>query len=341
MAKKAEHKDKDKNKKAGKGKGLLQALSAAYDRVNSLLGGDLAFVYTSLNKAAYVYKREKIIKSGSTVAAFIREARFAAGYCLLEPEILLFSMMNALSLIVAFSIFVYGFLAATPEVYDLKTIIGLVVLWPLWFLFCLWLSSNLSSLFTGAMGISVMKKMKGEGSTASGCLRGSMKRRREIQRADWNVTALTAIMALNLIPSKNAPRAQTERDRREFHAWRYGKFAILPYILLGKALIEAGKASLEMVKENFKNVVLFRTGYGRVRIAVWLATWAAMVCLTLYGPYGNPGEDNVIGIIMAQSIFSLIPAFFIVRIFLYPVLVISSCRRTIEGLTGQADGRPS
>ena len=328
--------EKPRKKVKAPKKGLLHALSRTYDRINCFLGGDLDFVFTSLNKADYVFKRGEIIKSGSTLSAFFTEARFALGYCILEPEILLFSIFNALSQLIAFVIFVYGFLAVAPEIYDLKSIIGLIVLWPLWFLACLWLSSNLSAVFTGAMGISVMKKMKGERSTVIGCLGDSLARRKEIQRCAWNLTALTVIMSLNLIPSKNAPHSQTERDRREFYGWRYGKFAILPHLLLGSSLIDAGKASVDMVKRNFRNVCLFRTGYGRVRLFIWFIMWAFMTWLFTYGPYKNPDDINLLGMIIAQSVFSLVPTFLIVKIFLYPVLVISSCRRTIEDIVPQS-----
>ena len=327
-------------KKAESPKGLGHRLSRIWDRINSFSGGDLAFVATSLNKSNYVFKRKEIIKSGSTLAAFFAEARTAIWYCLIEPEMLFFSLLNALSLLFAFFIFVYGFLAATPELYDLKSIIGLIVLWPLWFLACLWFSSNLTSVFTGAMGISVLKKMNEEKSTVMGCLKGSLGRRRDIQSCEWSVTALTVLMSLNLIPSKHASHAQSERDKREFYAWRYGKFAILPHLLLGKPLVKAGKASVEMVKRNFKNVCLFRTGYSRVRFGLWLLMWAAMSWFFIYGPGGDPDEYNVIGMIIAQFILSLLPTFLLVRMFLYPVLVISACRRTIEDLHSQAKTGP-
>ena len=333
--------EKAKTKVKGPKKGLLHALSQIYDRINSFLGGDLDFVASSLDKLPYVYSRKKIIKKGSTLAAFFTEAKFAFGYCLLEPEMLLFSLLNVLLQLIAFIIFVYGFLGAIPEIFDLKSIIGLVVLWPLWFLVCLWLSSNLSAIFTGAMGISVMRKMNGERSTVIGCLKGSLGRRRDIQRCEWNLTALTVIMSLNLIPSKNASKAQIEKDKREFYGWRYGKFAIMPHLLLGKSLLKAGKASVEMVKRNFKNVCLFRTGYGRVRLSIWLIMWALMTWFFVYGPYSDPSDANLMGMIIVQSVFSLVPTFLFVRIFLYPVLVISSCRRTIEDLNEQSEPPPS
>ena len=317
-------------------KSLGEKVTHLFDKMSSLFfGGDLAFVSTRFNQSKYIPKRKKIIKSNSLSRAFFTEAKSAFRYCLLEPEMILFSTLNALSLFFLFCIFIYGFLATMPEVFDGLSLFALIVFWPVWLWLCLWTLSNLTGFFTGAMGISVLKRMNGEKSTVPGCLAESLSRRKNIQRYEWNTLTRTIALAANRIPGEHETEAESKKYKREFYGWRYGKFAILPHILLGKPLVEAGQASVEMVKRNFKEVCLFRTAYSRVRLLLWFFTWMAMSYYFAFGPGRSPDEDNVIAMILAQGILSVIPFMLLTRIFLYPVLVISSCCRTMEDLEKQ------
>lgn len=331
-AKKGKKKKEPSQGKVSK-KGIGEKFLKLFDKISSLFfGGDIAFVSTSFNQSKYLPKRKSIIKSNSVLSAFLTEATAAFRYCFSEPEMLLFSGLNALSLFFLFCIFVYGFMATMPDVFDGISLFALIVGWPVWLWFCLWLLSNLTGFFTGAMGISVMKRMNGEKSTIVSCLVESLSKRRSIQQYEWNTLVRTIVLSANRIPGKHESRVDIEKNKREFYGWRYGKYAILPHILLGKTLTEAGKASVEMVQRNFKEVCLFRTGYTRVRLLLWFFLSLSMIYFFAFGPGSRAPEDNFMGIVLARFILSIIPAILLTRTFLYPVLVISSCRRTMEDI---------
>jgi len=288
--------------------------------------GDLEFVGKKIAGSCYT-TRNNILKKGSSLKTFFTQAKMAYLYMLVEPEILLFSILNALSMVAATTLFAFGVVFGLKFASSSQTAMVAVTIGGFgWVLVCLWVSSQLTGLFTGAMGISVLRRMEGQRSTVFSCLGTAFRCRKSILELEWATFARTLALAFNRIPDKHESSATSAKNTRAFYGWRLGKFAMLPSILDGKNLVGAGHASVQFVRSNFKFVVLFRTGYTRVRLLAYFCLSAVMAYI-FSGAETRQPDASWIGIIAVGAMFAIVPSILFSRVFLYPILVITSCMK--------------
>lgn len=74
---------------------------------------------------------------------------------------------------------------------------------------------------------------------------------------------ITAMTILNRLPSKEA-RKNKIAEELAYYAWKLGTFAVMPALVNGRSLFEAGKDSVALIQTHPKQAIALRFGYSFV-----------------------------------------------------------------------------
>lgn len=271
---------------------------------------------------------------GTGISGFINRAGFSIRLILLEKELITFALLQWLCIAAGYYLWVQmigwipaeawqhasGSRSATP---------GDIILF-MWSFVCVGLTAFPLGLLTGCMGAVHVQNRLGRESTIAGCLRMVLPRAWPLWVFHWIDGWWTVMRILDRLPKKNDRRSALEKVFSEtiYYAWKLGTIGILPGLVTGRGLADAGKRSVQMVAAKLKDVVLLRAGYSALCWVVGVGTYIGSFyyfakCPGLFA--ARLGAETAIYKFYFWMALPIIAAAGAVMLFLRPIYVISAC----------------
>lgn len=197
-----------------------------------------------------------------------------------EPEILLFAVLQWLIIAVAYFVFVSIFYFIPDEVWQSaadnsdssSTPADIVLL--IWAVMVIGIASLPIGVLSACIPAVHFLRRSGKESTTGGCLRLVLSNTNAIWAYTWADSWITVTQILERLPSKDK-KYRTGFWVREalYYAWKVGTAGVLPAMVAGNGVIDAGKASLKLLKDRPGAIMTLRTGYSIVCWVVGIASY--------------------------------------------------------------------
>ena len=199
-----------------------------------------------------------------------------------------------------------------------------------WSFFCVGIVAFPLGILSGCMGAVHFLNRQGKESTIAECLKMVLPRAWPLWIFHWIDGWWTVQRILDRLPKKNDRRSFAEKAVSElvYYAWKVATIGILPGLVTGRGLIDAGKRSIGMVRNKFKEVILLRAGYSALCWIVGVGGYAGTILFFVAFPGLVNFKVPVSGQMYAFYFWVGVPLMVsvgAVMLFLRPVYVISAC----------------
>ena len=270
--------------------------------------------------------------------AFLRRIGTAFWLMTSEGEIALFVLLQWAAIAAGYYLWVRGIYAIPTEFWGdpgrSNSDNGATWLLLGWSFLCVGLVALPLGVFSACMGSIAVLRSAGNGSTVAGCLRMAIPQTFRLWAFTWIDGWLTVLQTADRLPRKNMP-SWKERlvCESRYYAWKFGSAGVLPALILGRPLVQAGVDSVTLLRYRFRDVMLLRTGYSA---ACWLigvlAYIGAIVLFRAFPeliPRYEPIEQHMAHFYFWAGVPLLI-AVAIVVVFLRPVYLIALCQLYVD-----------
>lgn len=160
-----------------------------------------------------------------------------------------------------------------------------------WSLLVVLLVSYPIGIFNSAMvAVHVMRKIYG-GSSLLGAIRIAERNQFRIWAFSFVDAWITVNAIFDRLPSKDKRNRRTMADELIYYAWKFGTMGIVPSLVNGHGLIDAGKQSLGIIKKHPFYAMGLRFGYSLVCWVVGIAAYIGAVYWLMNGGI-EWGEEN-------------------------------------------------
>ncbi len=122
-------------------------------------------------------------------------------------------------------------------------------------------------ILNACVGAVHLLRRQGKPSTIAACLQVVLPRAWPLWVLSWMDSWITVNQILDRLPTKKEAgddSANSAGREALYYAWKLGTIGVLPAILSGRGLIDAGKDSVLLVKSNVAGASLLRGGYSLV-----------------------------------------------------------------------------
>lgn len=271
---------------------------------------------------------------GSGLGGFFRRAVFSAKLILLEKELITFALLQWACVAAGYFLWVQ-MIGWIPEeawrqaAQDKSDRLYNIILF-LWSFVCVGLVAFPLGLLSGCMGAVHMQNRLGRESTIWGCLRMAAPRAWPLWIFHWIDGWWTVNRILDRLPKKNDRRTPAQKALSEalYYAWKVATIGILPALVTGRGLIDAGKRSVDLVRKKFSDVLILRAGYSAlcwiIGVGAYIGTILFFVKFPQLVDFKAPVESSIYKFYFWAG-FPITVAAGMVLLFLRPIYVISSC----------------
>ena len=286
---------------------------------------------------------KKKIWRGKNLADFSGRIVYAIGLIFKEKEILLFAVLQWVVIGMVYRLWVECIGWIPMEVWESETEIAKFLpnlLIGVWSLLCVALASYPIGILTGCMGAAHFLRQQGYPSTIAGCFSLALSNATNLwmfQTADswWTVMAI-----LRRLPKKNDNSGVVDHAVGEamYYAWKVGTAGVVPALLSGRGLIDAGKTSVLFVRRKLWDVIKLRGGYSAlcwiIGILAYTGSFYGLVELLLIDSEHEffnfcvqlfKADHEFFNFCLVAGIPILV-ASGVINLFLRPIYVISCCK---------------
>jgi hypothetical protein len=271
---------------------------------------------------------------GAGLAGFWERAKFAAGLMFKEKELIVFALLQWACIAAGYYLWVeiIGWIpeeawrrasnsdGATP---------GDVILF-LWSFVVVGLVAFPLGILSGAMGAVHAQARLGCESTVAGCMKMALPRAMPLWIFHWIDGWWTVTRILDRLPKKRDRRTPLEKAMSEalYYAWKVATIGILPGLVTGRGLIDAGRRSVGMVRARFRDVIILRGGYSAlcwiIGIGAYVGTIVFFVAFPDLVDFDLPIESTIYKFYFWAGV-PIVVAAGMVLLFLRPIYIISAC----------------
>ena len=271
---------------------------------------------------------------GSGLAGFWERSKFAVRLMFLEKELLTFALLQWACIGLGYYLWLQmlGWIpeeawrrasnsnGATP---------GDIILF-VWSFFVVGATAFPLGLLSGCRGAVHFQNRLGKESTILQCLKIVLPRAWPLWIFHWIDGWWTVQRILDRLPKKNDRRSAAQKAMSEaiYYAWKVATIGILPGLVTGRGLIDAGKRSIDVVRTKFKDVLLLRAGYSGLCWIVGIAAYVGTIYFFIAFPelvnFKAPVESQIYKFYFWAGIPMMV-AVGCVMLFLRPIYVISAC----------------
>lgn len=271
---------------------------------------------------------------GAGLAGFWERAKFAAGLILREKELIVFALLQWACIAAGYYLWVEIIGWIPEEAWrrssssDGATIGDLILL--LWSFAVVGLTAFPLGILSGAMGAVHVQSRLGCESTVAGCMKMALPRAMPLWIFHWIDGWWTVMRILDRLPKKRDRRTPLEKAMSEalYYAWKVATIGILPGLVTGRGLIDAGKRSVGMVAARFRDVMILRGGYSAlcwiVGIGAYIGTIVFFVLFPELVDFDLPIESTIYKFYFWAGV-PIVVAAGMVLLFLRPIYIISAC----------------
>lgn len=271
---------------------------------------------------------------GEGLAGFWARTKFAVRLMLLEKEVFTFALLQWACIGLGYYLWLQmlgwipeeawrrssGSDGATP---------GDLILF-VWSFFIVGVTAFPLGLLSGCMGAVHFLNRQGKESTIVECLKMVLPRAWPLWLFHWIDGWWTVSRILDRLPKKNDRRTAAQKAMSEaiYYAWKVATIGILPGLVTGRGLIDAGKRSVDLVRTKLKDVMILRAGYSGlcwiVGIAAYIGTIYFFIAFPQLVDFKLPVESQIYKFYFWAGV-PLLVAVGCVMMFLRPIYVISAC----------------
>ena len=246
-----------------------------------------------------------------------------------EPEIILFSLLQALAIYVAYLIWIQMLDWIPEEVWkstedsDEGSIVDLVLI--AWSFVCVGFAALPIGLFTACMGAVHILHTQGKESTILRCFKFVFPKTWPIWIFSWIDGWITVNQILERLPKKNDQTTPTQRALSEamYYAWKVGTVGVIPSLITTKNTWQACKNSFGFLKHKIIDILLLRGGYSAASWIIGILAYigAAFTIFSL-----GITEEKVSSEIYTIYLYIAIPVFIAIgflNLFIRPFYILS------------------
>lgn len=292
---------------------------------------EMASVKTELSNLPEIY--EDVPTLGQGLEGFWARTKFSVGLILLEKELITFAVLQWACIAAGYYLWIQ-MIGWIPEAawerasHSNSATAGDLILF-LWSFVCVGLVAFPLGILSGCMGAVHFLNRQGKESTIDDCLKMVLPRAWPLWIFHWIDGWWTVRRILDRLPKKNDRRTAAEKALSEalYYAWKIGTIGILPGLVTGRGLIDAGKRSIGLVRHRLKDVLILRAGYSSLCWIVGLAAYAGAIYFFIAFPGLVNWKLGVAGQMYTIYFWLAVPilvATGVVMLFLRPIYVISA-----------------
>lgn len=265
---------------------------------------------------------------------FSERARNAVRLVRSEPEILLFALLQWVSVALGYFLWIQMLDWIPESVWetaadaDGASVVDLILL--LWSMLCVGLVAFPLGILSACMGAVHFLHRQDRDSSVARCLRLVLPNAWAIWIFSWIDGWWTVMRILDRLPKRNDSRTLAEKALSEalYQAWKMGTMGMLPAMITGKGLVPAGRQSVRFVTTSFVDVGLLRVGYSGLCWVVGIAAYIGTILFLAVGPGGyDPGNEisSTIYLFYFWAGVPLVVAVGVVLLVIRPVYLLSAC----------------
>lgn len=265
---------------------------------------------------------------------FWQRAKFSASLIFLEKEILTFAVLQWACIGAGYLLWVQmlGWIpdhvwqrAAAERSAGLPDLVLL-----LWSFVCVGVTAFPLGVLSGCMGAVHFLHRQGRESTIVECLKMVLPRVWPLWIFHWIDGWWTVTRILDRLPKKNDRSGPAARALREamYYAWKLATIGILPGLVTGRGLADAGRRSVDLVRVKFADAAFLRGGYSAACWVLGVGAYIATILLFWKFPELASRYAPVSARIYRVYFWAAVPilsAAGVVLLFLRPIYIISSC----------------
>ncbi len=270
---------------------------------------------------------------GTGLSGFWKRAKFSVGLAFREKEIITFAVLQWACVAAGYFLWVRMIGWIPPSVWhDVgrqhgSGIAGLILF--VWSFVVVGVVAFPLGLLSGCMGAVHFLNRQGHESTIVRCLKIVLPEAWPIWIFQWIDGWWTVNRILDRLPKKNGG-GSIEQVMAEplYYAWKLATIGILPGLVTGRGLLDAGKRSVGLVHDRFADVAILRAGYSALCWIIGVGTYIGTIYFFIAFPrlvnFHAPVELGIFKFYFWAGV-PMMAAVGAVMLFLHPVYVISSC----------------
>lgn len=292
---------------------------------------ELDFVKKDISNIPEIKNNKHRVWGKDKFKDFLLQTTSATKFVFQEKEIFLFLLVQwiVIGLVYYLWIQMLGWIPKSIWANDndlTNTILNLVFLG--WSFLLVGVASYPIGIVSGCIGAAYFLRKEGYPSTIANTLKIVLPKSLELWTFLWIDGWITVNQILLRLPKKGGSGDNALSELLYF-SWKLGTIGILPAILNGRNLIDAGKESVSLVIKHPQETLLLRGGYSLVCWIIGVVSYIGALLFFIQFHSLLGAENDVY-----QFYFWMgIPIFFsvgIVVFFLRPIFIIASCRLYTE-----------
>lgn len=289
-----------------------------------------------MNKLAFVRDEIRSIpgieqkpKRGGAVKYFFIRAGKAIKFIFIEPEILVFAILQWVAIGLGYFLWVQMLDWIPEEVWrstetsDSGSIADLVLL--VWSFVIVGIVALPIGILNACIGAVHFLRRQNRPSTIAACLQIVLPRAWPLWIFSWTDSWITVGQILKRLPKKRGS-GNSVLSEALYYAWKLGTIGVLPALLSGRGLVDAGKDSVSLVKNKIADTSLLRVGYSLICWVVGVGTYIGTIFFFIF--FDNLIPDGEIYSAIYEFYFwagvPILVAIGFILLFLRPIYTISS-----------------
>ena len=271
---------------------------------------------------------------GAGLSGFLARIGFAARLILTEKELITFALLQWACIAAGYYLWVQMIGWIPEEVWrmagksDKASLPDLILF--LWSFVCVGLVAFPLGILSGCMGAVHVQHRLGRESTIARCLEMVLPRAWPLWLFHWIDGWWTVNRILDRLPKKNDRRSPLDKALSEalYYAWKVATIGILPGLVTGRGLIDAGKRSVGLVRAKTVDVMILRSGYSAlcwiIGIAAYVGTIIMFVKFPQLADFKAPVESQIYKFYFWAGV-PICVSTGVIMLFLRPVYLLSAC----------------
>lgn len=290
----------------------------------------------SMNKLAFVRDEIRSIpgieqkpKRGGAIKYFFVRAGKAIKLIFTEREILVFAILQWVAIGLGYFLWVQILNWIPEEVWrstetsDSGSIADIVLL--AWSFVIVGIVALPIGILNACIGAVHFLRRQNRPSTIAACLQIVLPRAWPLWIFSWTDSWITVNQILKRLPKKRGS-GNSVLSEALYYAWKLGTIGVLPALLSGRGLIDAGKDSVLLVKNKIADTSLLRVGYSLICWVVGISTYIGTIFFFIF--FDNIIPDGEIYSTIYEFYFwagvPILIAVGFILLFLKPIYTISS-----------------
>lgn len=286
----------------------------------------LAFVQDEIRSIPGIEQKPK---RGGAVKYFFIRAGQAIKLIFTEREILVFAILQWVAIGLGYFLWVQMLNWIPEEVWrstetsDSGSIADYVLL--AWSFVIVGIVALPVGLLNACIGAVHFLRRQNRPSTIAACLQIVLPRAWPLWVFSWTDSWITVSQILTRLPKKGGSGNSVAREAL-YYAWKLGTIGVLPALLSGRGLIDAGKDSVLLVKNKIVDTSLLRVGYSLICWVVGVGTYIGTIFFFIF--FDNLIPDGEIYSTIYEFYFwagvPILVAVGFILLFLRPIYTIAS-----------------